>query len=109
MAQKVNLSVDQGASYQTSVAVKDANDNVADLTGWTGAGQLRKHYSSSNSTSFGVAVDANSGIVMLSLTANQTGSLLGGRYVYDVELTDGANNILRIVEGIVSVNPQVTK
>jgi hypothetical protein len=35
--------------------------------------------------------------------------MVGGRYVYDVELTDTSNSISRIVEGIVTVTPQVTR
>ena len=46
---------------------------------------------------------------MLSLSANVTGNLEAGRYVYDVVVHDAANTITRVVEGIVTVNPQVTK
>jgi hypothetical protein len=51
----------------------------------------------------------SAGEITLSLTANQTGNIVAGRYVYDVELTDAANSITRIVEGIVTINPQVTR
>jgi hypothetical protein len=58
---------------------------------------------------FSTTVDGNNGIITLSLTANQTANMVGGRYVYDVELTDASNSISRIVEGIVTVTPQVTR
>jgi hypothetical protein len=109
MAIKANLIIDQGTTYSTTIDIIDDNDMPIDLTGYTGSAQLRKHYSSSNSTSFAVSVDASSGILALSLTAAQTGALAAGRYVYDVELTNASNVVSRIVEGIVTVTPQVTR
>ena len=45
----------------------------------------------------------------LTLNANQTSNIVSGRYVYDIELTDASNSVSRIVEGIVTVTPQVTR
>jgi len=46
---------------------------------------------------------------LLALTDTQTANLTAGRYVYDVVLTDSANVTSRIVEGIVTVTPRVTR
>ena len=109
MATKANLVIDQGATYSTSVTITDDNDNIYDLTGHTGAAQMRKHYTSSNATSFSVSLDANAGVVTLALTAAQTANLTAGRYVYDVEITSSSNVVSRILEGIVTVTPNVTR
>ena len=109
MATKANLVVDQGATYSTSITITDDNDNIYDLTGYTGAAQMRKHYTSSNATSFSVSLDAASGVVTLALTATQTANLTAGRYVYDVEITSSSNVVSRILEGIVTVTPNVTR
>lgn len=109
MAIKANLIIDQGTTYSTTVDVADEDDLPIDLTGYTGTAQIRKHYSSSNSTPFTVHVDGPDGTVRLSLTSAQTRALAAGRYVYDVELTNSSNVISRIVEGIVTVTPQVTR
>lgn len=69
---------------------------------------MRRHYTSSSFYSFSVTT-SNTGVVTLTMTANTTDSVPAGRYVYDVELTDASNNISRVVEGIVTVTPQVTK
>jgi len=50
-----------------------------------------------------------SGTVALGLTATQTANLVPGRYVYDVEVVSGANVVSRIIEGIVTVTPEVTR
>lgn len=109
MAIKANLLVDQGSTFVTTLNLTDADDNPLDLTSYTGAAQLRKHYTSSTSTSFTVATGGNTGVLTLSLTANSTANLTAGRYMYDVEIIDSSNNVTRVVEGIVTVTPNITR
>jgi hypothetical protein len=108
MATTVNLLIDQGATFSTVINLEDTTGAPIDLTTYTGASQLRRHYTSSNSVSFNVSL-SNTGVVTLALTANQTAALTAGRYVYDVEVTDNSGTISRIVEGIVTVTPNVTR
>jgi hypothetical protein len=109
MAIKANIVVDQGSSFSTSINLTDTSDNAIDLANYTGAAQLRKHYTSSQSTAFDVSITPSTGIVRLGLSANTTASLAPGRYVYDVELTDSGGVTSRIIEGIVTVTPNVTR
>lgn len=108
MATKVNLVVDQGTTFTTSITFNDENGNTINFSTYSGSAQMRKHFTSSNSTSFSVSLTSN-GVVTLSLTANQTGNLVAGRYVYDLEVTDQSNQISRLIEGIVTVTPNVTR
>jgi len=109
MAIKANLIIDQGATYATKLNITDANGIAVDLTGYSAAAQIRKHYTSSNSTPFTVTLTAATGAVVLSLSSNSTANLVAGRYVYDVELIDGAGRISRIIEGTVTISPNVTR
>lgn len=109
MAIKANIVIDQGSSFSTSIDLTDTDNNVIDLTGFTGVAQMRKHYTSSNSVPFTVTVSAAEGTLSLALTANATANIVAGRYVYDVELTDSYGTVSRIVEGIVTVTPNVTR
>lgn len=109
MATKANLVIDQGATFTTTITVADDDGVALDLTGYTGEAKFRKHYTSSNSYSFTVSVAPNSGQVTLALTANQTSNVAAGRYVYDCELTSGTGTVSRVLEGIVTVTPQVTR
>lgn len=109
MAIKANIIVDQGTTFSTTITVTDDEGTPLSLSNYTGAAQMRKHYTSSNATSFSVSIDNTVGEITLALTANQTSNLVAGRYVYDVELTDASDVVSRIVEGIVTVTPQVTK
>ena len=107
MAVKSNINIDQGTDFRVTVNVTDANNSPIVLTGYTGKAQFRKHYTSLTAYDFGVIV-AN-GAVTLSLSSSNSNSISPGRYVYDCELTSTTGVKSRIVEGIVTVYPQVTK
>jgi archaellin len=109
MALKANITIDQGTSFATTIDVTDEEGNIVNLTGFTGAAQMRKHYTSSTYYAFTVTITAGTGEVTLSMTANATNNVAAGRYVYDCELTDTNGTVSRLVEGIVTVTPGVTR
>ena len=110
MAVLSNLSIDQGSDFSAEIIVEDSNGDVANLTGFTGAGQIRKTYSSSTATNFVVVVtNAAAGLLTLTLTNAVTNAMKAGRFVYDVEITKTSNGEkTRVVEGQVTINPGVT-
>jgi hypothetical protein len=109
MATKANLVIDQGSTFSTELSLTDENGDILGLTGYTANSQIRKWYSSSSpAATFATTINVFSGVITLSLTANQTSTLVAGRYVYDVEIENGSE-ISRIVEGIITVTPQVTR
>ena len=109
MAAIANLSIDQGATFTSDVTVKDANGNAFDLTGYTARAKLAKGYQSPQTRQdFTTTIsNATSGVVTLSLTATQTTALDDTRYVYDLEIVNG-DVVTRVIEGLISVRPQVT-
>jgi len=108
MATKANIVIDQGTTFSTTINLTDDDDAPINLTGYIGRSKMKKHYTSSNSYSFAVSVGGSTGVLTLSLSATQTSNIVPGRYVYDVELIDPSNVVSRIVEGIVTVTPEVT-
>jgi hypothetical protein len=109
MATIQNLYIDQGTTYSLTITVSDQNGDAKDLTDYTVRGQLRKSYYSNTSTSF--TTEASSpldGEITISLTATQTSALKAGRYVYDIEIQNDEET-LRVLEGIVVMNPEVTR
>jgi hypothetical protein len=109
MSIKANLTIGQGTDYSTTVTITDDNDDIISLEGYTGAAQIRKYYTSSTAYDFGVIISANTGEVTLEMTSNVTSTIEAGRYVYDVYLTDENNRDSRIMEGIVTITPSVTR
>jgi hypothetical protein len=110
MATKTNLVIDQGSTFSVTISVLDADGAVVDLTNYTGAAQMRKHYTSNTSTAFAVTLGGANGTVALAMNAATTTNVTSGRYVYDVEITNTVTpSITRIIEGIVTVTPNVTR
>lgn len=108
MAQKANLVVDQGSDFSTTIDITDSDGNAIDLSTYTAAGKIKKHYTSLTSVSFSTNVTA-SGILTISLAANTSDDMEAGRYVYDVELTSNTGSVTRVLEGIVTITPSVTR
>ena len=111
MTSKANIYIDQGSSYETTVQLQDDVGNNQDLTGYSASAKLRKHFDSSNSTSFATTISTGTGEVTFSMNAATTAALNSGRYVYDLEVNDGGSPaiVTRVVEGTLFINPGVTK
>ncbi len=112
MAAYSELTLEQYATFTTTVNVQDIQGDALNLTNYTAASQLRKSYYSSNSVSFNVFVsNAGTGELTMVLDSANTANLTPGRYVYDLTITSPAPNSIktRVVEGIVNVLPGVTR
>lgn len=108
MAIKSNLTVDQGANFLYNVYLIDANGTAIDISGYTGNCQIRKTYTSTTYNTMNVAITGASGLVSLTMNSAVTANLTSTRYVYDLELS--SNNVVsRILEGTITVSPQVTR
>ena len=112
MAAIANLTIDQGATFSSDVTVKDSNNNAFNLTGYTASAKMAKGFQSTKtrtSITCTIQAPATNGLVTLSLTADQTTALDDGRYVYDLEiLQTSSSTVTRVIEGIITVRPQVT-
>lgn len=105
------LTIDQGTTFQTSIDLANDDGTAINVANYTFESQIRKSYYSSNATAnlTVTVVDEANGNVTLSLTAAQTANITPGRYLYDVKMTTAADVTTRIVEGIVTVTPQVSR
>jgi hypothetical protein len=108
MAQKVNIVIDQGTTFNTDYTFTDEFNDPINFTTYTGRSQMRRSYMSSTSYAFTVGL-TSIGVVSLAMSANTTSSIPAGRYLYDLEVEDQNGVVSRLVEGIVTVSPEVTK
>jgi hypothetical protein len=109
MAAIQNLYIDQGTTYSLSLLVDDQNGDSKDLTDYTVAAQMRKSYHSTTAINFTAEISLpEDGEITISMTAVQTSAIKAGRYVYDIEITSDEET-LRVLEGIVVINPEVTR
>ena len=106
-----NLKIESGATFSTTIELNNSDGSSMNLTGYTGSCKIRtSYYSDFNVYPLTVTIDSppTDGKLTLSATATQTTTYKSGRYVYDVEITNGSI-VTRVIEGIVEVKPNATK
>ena len=105
----VNLYLEQGTTFSTTITIDDVYGNGYNLNDYSASSQIRKSYYSANPTAtFLSSINPETSTITLSLTSTQTASIAPGRYVYDTIISD-INTTTRILEGILDVSPSVTK
>lgn len=107
----LELFIEQGETFSANVSLDQINGSVYDLSNYTVKSDIKKSYWSSNiSASFITSIDETDGAIGLYLLANTTQSLISGRYVYDIFLTNTlTNERSKVLEGIIFVEPSATK
>jgi hypothetical protein len=110
MAAFSEIVIEQGATFNTTINVEDTAGAAINLFGYTANSMMRKSYYSSSATTITSTVTGTAnGEVTLSVSATNTAALTPGRYVYDVIITSPTSVVTRVVEGIVTVLPSVTR
>ena len=70
---------------------------------------MRKSYDSTSAYSFIVSItDSANGTLSMSMSSANTANIKAGRYVYDLVISDTTIQS-RVIEGIVTVLPSVTR
>jgi len=110
MAVTSNLVIDQGSDFSVVLRYLDDAGTPVNLTDHQARAKMRRSYYSANATTISTNIsDAANGNVTLSLIANVTANLKVGRHVYDVEIVQNTTyTVTRIVEGIITVMPEVS-
>lgn len=112
MAAYVELFMDQGADFRTVVNLTDEITNTnLNLSGYQIRSQMRRSYYSANAAAtINCAItDASTGEITMSLTSANTSNIKAGRYLFDLEATDATGFTSRVLEGIITVTPEITK
>ena len=73
MAVYSNIVIDQGADYSASIDVTDSDGDNFNLTGYAGAGQVRKSYSSTTAGSPTVSTSGDDTIMIFTGSGSYTG------------------------------------
>lgn len=112
MAAYTELFIDQGTTFNTFINLNDDTTTAPiNLSGYIVRSQMRRSYYSVNaSATFTCTItNAANGELTLSLTDGQTSNIKAGRYLFDVETQDTSNVVTRVLEGIITVTPGVTR
>ena len=111
MAMTAYLDIDQGSDFVAIMELENDDGTPMNISGVEIYSQFRKSYNSSIAYSFSCEiVDAVSGKFSLILTGVSSSTIRPGRYLYDIELYNpNTNSKTRVVEGVITINPEITK
>lgn len=106
-----NLQIYQG-SYFLRKFVYKINGSPADLTGYTARAQIRSSYAGAILATPTITIPTpTNGTIIFEIPATTTAALTASGGVWDMELVppSGEDKVTRLVQGIVSISPEVTK
>lgn len=110
-----NIIADQGATYSLGLVKKDSRKRVVPLTGYTARMHVRESAAASNTVleltteNDGLIIDAPRGMVTIYISSQQMTNINAGKYVYDLELIDGDDEVERLIMGSFTVRAEVTR
>lgn len=113
MAAYVELYMDQGANFRNVINLTDdVTNSTISLAGYSAVrSQMRRSYYSANATANIVCTitDIPNGEITMTLGSANTANIKAGRYLFDLETVDANGFVSRVLEGTITVTPQVTR
>lgn len=112
---KVNLSINQGATFRHKFTWQDAKKRAINLTGYTARLQARESVESPaavldlSTENGGIVLGGTNGTVSLYIAPAQTNPLTQRKLVYDLELYAPNGDVVRLVEGNFTISPKITR
>ena len=111
MAVYVELFMDQGADFSTTINIADENSGLSqNLDGMIVESYMKKSILSQNAAAFFdcSVPDPTDGDIVISIDAANTALINPGTYVFDIRTTQSGVT-KRLIEGLVIVSPAITK
>jgi hypothetical protein len=109
-----NITLEQGATFAVQLLWQDENATPINLTGFTAEMQIRKSSKAdialiTLTDTAGLTLGGSAGTIDVLISASETAALPSDFIgVYDLEINSGSE-IIRLIEGQVVVNAEVTK
>jgi hypothetical protein len=108
------LVIEQGATFTLSLVWRDADGDPVDLAGYAARMQVRPTVESDvvllalDSDEGGITLGPN-GAIEIVATAEQTEAIPARKGAYDLELEAGDGTVTRLLQGTVTISPEVTR
>jgi hypothetical protein len=113
---RLNFKLPQGATWIIPATWNDSTGQPIDLTGWHAAMQARTGFDASDTildlddgVQGGIVLGDGLGTITITVDHADTAAIAPGRYVYDLELTAGGGDVTRLLQGTLTVTPEVTR
>jgi len=109
-----DITAEQGATFARTLTWRDALAVPIVLTGYTAKMQVRKSLDADSalltlSTVSGITLGGAAGTIALEVSASKMSQVPAGTYYYDLELTDSAGKVTRLLQGKFTVVREVTR
>jgi hypothetical protein len=104
-----NFNYYRGDTNQFVIRPKNASGAAFDLTGYTAAFRIANRRGSTGTQFEGqVTVDTANDLLTCTILPGVGRNLTPGTFVYDVQITTGAANILTVLTGSITVTDDIT-
>ena len=104
-----NFNYYRGDTNQFVVRPKNASGSAFDLSGYTAIFTIANRRGSTGTQYQAQAVvDTNNDLITCTILPGVGRSLAAGTYVYDLQITTGASNILTVLTGSITVTDDIT-
>lgn len=110
-----DITIEKGATFRYSLTWKDSDSVPVDLTGYTARMQVRRKVDSDDtlldlsSSNGDITLGGSLGTIVIVASATDTAAIEGKVGVYDVEVESASGVVTRIIEGKVTLSPEVTR
>ena len=113
MADTYDIEIDAGATFQLQALWKDSDGDPINLTGYSARMHIRRTVEADDidvelTSGSGITLGGTAGTIDIEIN-DATTSGLSGEYVYDLELESGGGVVSRVIQGAVTVIPEVTR
>lgn len=111
MSDYIELYIDQGEDFSSTIVLKDDITNLyQNVAGYSVRGTLRRSILSSNASGYFVCsvTDAANGEITFNMDSANTSNMKPGTHMFDITYTVDQST-KRLLEGIVIVTPSITK
>lgn len=115
MAAVYDITIEQGATFRLSLVWKDSSNVPVNLTGYTARMQVRRSYTDTviqlamTTESGSITLGGSAGTINVVSAATATEDIAARAGVYDLELMSSDGVVTRLVEGKVTIKPEVTR
>jgi hypothetical protein len=110
MAYIVNFYVEAGASFSRSVTYTNDDGTLFDLTDYTAELQVRETVQSASAIlTITPTIDVQTATISWAFTPAQTSTLTASSYVYAMELTKDDGSVIRLIQGSLTISPEVVR
>lgn len=114
-AGQLNITIEQGATFNPVFTWKDELGNPIDLSGYTGRMHVRSEITDTvtllevTTANAYMVLGGAAGTITLNVPASVTAALSFDTAVYDLELESSGGDVTRLLKGSVGLSPEVTR